>query len=161
MPLSNKNLLLPAISLLMLTLLTASCAKRQARIPINKQKGIASWYGPRFHGRKTASGERYDQKKMTAAHRKLPFGTWVKVINLDNMKSVIVRINDRGPFHGNRIIDVSKAAAKELDFVGKGTAPVLLFFLPEKDEMQGAQKLFPPLEKGGKGGFQGKLGEDA
>lgn len=78
------------------------------------QHGKASWYGPGFHGRKTASGERYNMHAMTAAHRRLPFGTKVRVTNLKNDKSVVVRINDRGPYHGNRIIDLSKAANNAL-----------------------------------------------
>lgn len=88
------------------------------------QKGPASWYGPGFHGRKTASGEIYDMHAMTAAHKRLPLGTKVKVTNLDNGKSVVVRINDRGPFHGNRILDLSKAAAGEIGAIEKGVAPV-------------------------------------
>ena len=93
---------------------------------------MASWYGPGFHGRKTANGERFNQRAMTAAHKKLPFNTWVKVVNRDNDKSVIVRINDRGPFRPGRIIDVSKKAARELDMLGSGTAEVIIFYL--KDE---------------------------
>ena len=88
------------------------------------EDGIASWYGKKFHGRKTASGERYNQNKMTAAHKTLPFGTRVRVKNRDNGKSVIVTINDRGPFKKGRVIDVSRAAARKLDMVGTGTARV-------------------------------------
>ncbi|TXK51984.1 septal ring lytic transglycosylase RlpA family protein [Pontibacter qinzhouensis] len=88
------------------------------------QTGTASWYGSKYHGRKTSSGERYNRFEMTAAHKKLPFGTKVKVTNLDNNKSVIVRINDRGPFVGNRIIDVSEAAARVLDIRGAGLGEV-------------------------------------
>lgn len=88
------------------------------------QEGIASWYGPGFHGRKTASGERFDQNMLTAAHPTLPIPSYVRVTNLKNSKSVIVRINDRGPFHNNRIIDLSKAAAKKLGFIHAGTARV-------------------------------------
>ncbi|MFT2011188.1 septal ring lytic transglycosylase RlpA family protein [Pontibacter sp. 13R65] len=88
------------------------------------QTGIASWYGSKYHGRKTSSGERYNRFEMTAAHKKLPFGTKVKVTNLDNNKSVIVRINDRGPFVGERIIDVSEAAAKALEIRGAGLGEV-------------------------------------
>lgn len=88
------------------------------------QTGRASWYGPKFHGRKTSSGERYDMNIMTAAHKTLPIPSYARVTNLSNGKSVVVRINDRGPFHGNRIIDVSKAAAQKLGFMHKGTASV-------------------------------------
>lgn len=88
------------------------------------QSGKASWYGNKFHGRKTASGERYNMHAMTAAHRTLPIPSYAKVTNTRNGKSVIVRINDRGPFHGNRVIDVSKAAAQKLGFINQGTAHV-------------------------------------
>ncbi len=88
--------------------------------------GMASWYGPGFDGNQSASGEIFSQHKMTAAHRSLPFGTRVRVTNLDNGMSVIVRINDRGPFHGNRIIDLSTAAARVLGLIQTGVAPVRL-----------------------------------
>jgi rare lipoprotein A len=90
------------------------------------QTGIASWYGPGFHGKPTSSGEIYDQNDLTAAHRTLPLGTRVAVTNLDNGKSVEVRINDRGPFVEGRIIDLSYAAARAVELVGPGTAPVRL-----------------------------------
>ena len=92
-----------------------------------RKKGRASWYGPGFHGKRTANGERFNQNALTAAHRSLPFGTKVKVTNVRNGRSVIVRINDRGPFHGGRIIDLSRAAARILG-IG-GTAPVILQIL--------------------------------
>ena len=88
------------------------------------QTGKASWYGPGFHGKKTSSGERFDMNTLSAAHRTLPIPSYARVTNLSNGKSVIVRINDRGPFHSNRIIDVSKAAAQQLGFVSQGTAHV-------------------------------------
>lgn len=88
------------------------------------QTGRASWYGRQFHGRLTASGERYDMNLMTAAHKTLPIPSYVRVTNLSNGKSVIVRINDRGPFHSNRIIDVSRSAAQQLGFINAGTANV-------------------------------------
>ncbi len=86
--------------------------------------GIASWYGPGFHGKKTASGEIYNMYAMTAAHRTLPLGTYVRVTNLENGRSVVVRINDRGPFVAGRVIDLSYSAAKRLGFAEKGTALV-------------------------------------
>lgn len=89
-----------------------------------KAKGHASWYGTLFHGRKTSSGEVYDMYKMTAAHRTLPIPTYAKVTNLDNGKTIIVKINDRGPFHGNRLIDLSYVAASKLGILGKGTGRV-------------------------------------
>jgi rare lipoprotein A len=88
------------------------------------QEGVASWYGPKFHGRRTASGEIYNMYDLTAAHKILPMHTKVKVTNLENGRSLIVRINDRGPFVKNRIIDLSYAAAKKLGMVGPGTARV-------------------------------------
>ncbi len=87
-------------------------------------RGIASWYGTKFHGYRTASGETYDMYAMTAAHRTLPLPTYVEVTNLDNGRRVVVRVNDRGPFHDNRIIDLSYAAARKLGMIETGTAPV-------------------------------------
>lgn len=91
-----------------------------------QEVGTASWYGPGFHGNKTSNGEYYDQKGYTAAHKNLPLPSYVKVTNLENGKMVIVRVNDRGPFHGSRIIDLSKGAAKAIDMTKKGTARVKL-----------------------------------
>lgn len=92
----------------------------------HEQKGIASWYGPGFNGKKTASGETYDMFDLTAAHSSLPLDTVVKVTNTKNKREVIVRINDRGPFIGERVIDLSFTAARELGMIGPGTAPVNL-----------------------------------
>jgi rare lipoprotein A len=89
-----------------------------------KQRGIASWYGRRFHGQATSSGERYDMYKMTAAHPTLPIPSYARVTNLRNGRSVIVRINDRGPFHSGRIIDLSYAAAAKLGYVSAGSTTV-------------------------------------
>lgn len=88
------------------------------------ERGIASWYGPKFHGRRTSSGETYDMHKMTAAHRTLPLPTYVSVRNLVTGKEIVVRVNDRGPFHGDRIIDLSYAAATTLGIARQGTGPV-------------------------------------
>jgi len=88
------------------------------------EEGLASWYGKPFHGRKTANGEIFDMHTMTAAHKTLPLGTKVKVTNLKNNIEVIVKINDRGPFHGDRLIDLSYAAAEKLDFVDSGITKV-------------------------------------
>jgi rare lipoprotein A len=90
------------------------------------QVGIASWYGPGFHGQRTASGEVYDQHALTAAHPSLPLGTRVSVTNLTNGRSVVVRINDRGPYVDARVIDLSYAAARAIGMVGPGTARVRL-----------------------------------
>lgn len=91
-----------------------------------RAKGLASWYGRKFHGRKTASGERYDMYALTAAHKTLPLGTRVEVTNLNNGRKVRLRINDRGPFVRGRIIDLSYKGAQKLGVVGPGTAPVLV-----------------------------------
>ena len=90
-------------------------------------RGVASWYGKKFQGRRTASGERFDMHELTAAHPSLPFGTLVEVRNLDNGRSVVVRINDRGPSVAGRVIDVSYAAAVELGMIERGVAEVALY----------------------------------
>jgi len=108
----------------------AACTPRPKLVPGGEvQTGIASWYGSDFHGKSTSNQEIYDMYDMTAAHQTLPFGTYVMVTNLDNNRSVIVRVNDRGPFVGGRIIDLSYAAARLLNIVGPGTAPVRLEIL--------------------------------
>lgn len=89
-----------------------------------KESGIASWYGQDFHGRLTSSGESYNMHGMTAAHTRLPFGTHVRVTNQNNGRSVVVKINDRGPFHSDRILDLSYKAARKLDMIGDGSVPV-------------------------------------
>lgn len=88
------------------------------------QQGIASYYGQKFHGRKTASGERYDHNAMTAAHRTAPFGSQLRVTNLVNGRSVIVRVNDRGPWTRGRVVDISGAAARQLGMTGRGLTRV-------------------------------------
>ncbi|HWB86693.1 MAG TPA: septal ring lytic transglycosylase RlpA family protein [Bryobacteraceae bacterium] len=121
------------LALAVLTLLLSGCAhkKKQVRIPPvpqigDTETGIASWYGHPYHGRPAADGEIYDMEKMTAAHRTLPFNTWVRVYDLDNNKTVDVRIIDRGPFVNGRIIDLSHAAARAIDMIGPGMAHVRL-----------------------------------
>jgi rare lipoprotein A len=91
-----------------------------------RKRGMASWYGPGFHGRRTASGETFNSGGLTAAHRYLPFGTRVRVTNLRNGRSVVVRINDRGPFSGGRVIDLSRGAAAIIGVFQSGVAPVVL-----------------------------------
>lgn len=93
---------------------------------VELDRGRASWYGPGFHGKRTASGERFDMNDLTAAHRTLPFGTRVRVRNTQNGREVVVRINDRGPQISGRIIDLSKAAGAALDLLRAGEAPVVL-----------------------------------
>jgi rare lipoprotein A len=99
-------------------------------VPREFQQGKASWYGPRFNGRRTASGERYNMNELTAAHRTLPFGTLVRVRSLVNGKEVDVRITDRGPFSRGRVIDLSRAAAEAIGMLGLGVKDVLLL-VPE------------------------------
>jgi rare lipoprotein A len=89
-----------------------------------RARGIASWYGRKFHGKPTSSGERYDMYAMTAAHTILPIPSYARVTNLSNGRSVVVRVNDRGPFHSERIIDLSYAAAYKLGYVNAGSASV-------------------------------------
>lgn len=107
--------------------------------PNYEETGMASWYGPGFHGKSTANGEDFDQHDFTAAHRTLPLPAMVRVTNLDNGKTAIVRVNDRGPFAHGRIIDLSKAAANKLDMLRTGTAKVKLEYLPRETEAYIAQ----------------------
>lgn len=99
------------------------------------QRGVASWYGPRFHGRKTANGERYNQYELTAAHRKYAFNTQLCVRNTVNGKTVVVRVNDRGPYVGNRVIDLSKAAAEEIGMLEKGVKRVEIYKLEKGEDV--------------------------
>jgi rare lipoprotein A len=131
----------PALALLLTACLLLNCGKKKvtvARPPStpkpaanvkppkvgDTEVGMASWYGHPYHGRPAADGEIYDMEKLTAAHRTLPFNTWVRVENVGNGKSVDVRIIDRGPFVGDRIIDLSHAAAQQIELIGPGTAQV-------------------------------------
>jgi rare lipoprotein A len=120
-----------------ITLACGSCGKRtKVRAPVRPaligdvEKGNASWYGDPYHGRRAASGEVFDMEQLTAAHRTLPFQTWVEVTNLTNGRQVMVRINDRGPFVDGRIIDLSRAAARAVDMLRSGIAPVELRVVP-------------------------------
>lgn len=101
------------------------------------EQGVASWYGSDFHGRKTSNGEIYDMHALTAAHKTLPMNVYLKVTNLDNGRSTVVRVNDRGPFVKSRIIDLSYAAANELGVVGPGTAPVRIEALGYREDERG------------------------
>ena len=121
-----------AVVVLLALLVVAGCAHRGVETtvePVGKgwsQKGLASWYGKPYHGRRAASGEIYDMHELTAAHKTLPFGTRVRVTRRDTGQSVVVRINDRGPFVKGRIIDLSYAAAKKIGLDRDGVAPVRL-----------------------------------
>lgn len=119
------------VALLAALLLSSACSKRKHSPPVPftpspgwTETGVASWYGHPYHGRKAANGETYDMEQLTAAHRTLPFGAILSVTNLTNQKQVEVRVTDRGPFVGNRIIDLSRAAARDLGIIGPGTARV-------------------------------------
>ena len=151
-PISWKVALVLVLIAILLGAFASSCAKKTVMRPKHRSEGHASWYGPGFHGRTTANGERYNQYAMTAAHKKLPFNTKVRVTNLNNNKTVVVRINDRGPFIRGRIIDLSKKAAKEISMLGSGTAPVRVETLevveveaPEKSSkfVRGSHKRIP------------------
>jgi rare lipoprotein A len=123
-----------ALVLLASVLVLPGCRKKKRKIAPAAavslrgyvEEGMASWYGHPYHGRPAANGEIYDMEQLTAAHRTLPFGTWVMVENLSNGKQVAVRINDRGPFVDGRIVDLSHAAAKEIDLIGPGVVRVRL-----------------------------------
>jgi rare lipoprotein A len=124
-------------------LLVTGCGRRKIRTAKPPrigatEKGIASWYGHPYHGRRAANGEIYDMEKLTAAHRTLPFDTWVRVRNLKNQRAVDVRIQDRGPFIDGRIIDLSRAAARQIEMIGPGLAEVRLTIIapPRHPEIQ-------------------------
>lgn len=119
-PLEMKSTLLG----ILITLACSSCATTSGHR--FERRGLASWYGSGHHGKKTASGERFDMNQLTAAHRTLPFGTFVKVRSLRNDKEVRVRINDRGPYARGRIIDLSRKAAEQLDMIKTGEQEVEL-----------------------------------
>jgi len=104
------------------------------------RKGYASWYGSKFHGNQTSTQERFNLYGMTAASKELPLPSYVHVTNLRNGKTAVVRVNDRGPFHSNRILDLSYAAAKKLDFVNEGTTPVKIVAIDPKNWNQGPNK---------------------
>jgi rare lipoprotein A len=120
-----KYLVLPLIAIL-----AAGCAgTRPGTGSLDdrpRETGVASYYAKKFEGRRTASGDRYDGDRLTAAHRTLPFGTRIRVTNLANDASVVVTVNDRGPFRKNRVIDVSRRAARALGFIADGTAQVAI-----------------------------------
>jgi rare lipoprotein A len=122
-----------------LSLVTGCARKTSARVPASvkpasigeTETGIASWYGLPYHGRRSANGEVFDMEQLTAAHRTFPFDTWVEVTNLENQKHIDVRITDRGPFVKGRIIDLSLAAAREIDMVQAGIVKVRIKVIPK------------------------------
>ena len=121
------------LALLMAGLMAASCGVRGARPGEGGGRSLGyltvSWYGPGFHGKRTASGEKYNMDAMTCAHKSMPFGNRLRIVNPENGRSVTVTVNDRGPFVRGRDIDLSRAAASQLDIVNKGTARVKVFYL--------------------------------
>jgi rare lipoprotein A len=131
----------PILAIALLYMCGSGCGKKKhvppssiAPLPssapaLASESGLASWYGHPYHGRRAANGEIYDMEQLTAAHRTLPFGTWVHVTNLTNEKTVDVRITDRGPFIDGRVIDLSHAAARAVDMIGPGVARVRLDIL--------------------------------
>jgi rare lipoprotein A len=135
------------VPLIVLAALLPGCGKKKVRPPVAPapavgvtEVGIASWYGHPYHGRRAANGEIYDMEKLTAAHRTLSFGTWVRVRNLSNGKTVEVRINDRGPFVRGRIIDLSRVAARRIEMIGPGTARVRLQVIAEPAEQAASER---------------------
>ncbi len=128
------RLLLVAVFLICTTSLTACAGSGGDPSEVggvsSQELGLASYYGHQYHGRTTANGETYDENQLTAAHRTLPFGTRVRVTNLENGKTVLLRINDRGPFVDGRIIDVSWRGAQDLDFVREGVVEAKVEVLP-------------------------------
>ena len=117
------------VFLLALLLIGSACGQRPVpsatpRLADYTERGLASWYGKKFHGRRTANGERFDMNRPSAAHKTLPFGATVRVTNLENGRRIVVRINDRGPFVAGRIIDLSRAAAKKLGMIEAGVVRV-------------------------------------
>ena len=123
---STRHSALSMLPVCLAFILLGSCAHPPVR-PVtlgSADVGLASWYGREFHGRRTSSGEVYDMHQLTAAHRDLPLGTWIMVTNLDNGRSVEVRVNDRGPFVPDRIVDVSYGAGRLLGMIGPGVVPV-------------------------------------
>lgn len=135
-PLSQRKLLL----LLVASFFLSSCSGMHYFPTGTSQRGMASWYGEDFHGKQTSNKEIYDMHAMTAAHKTLPFGTHVRVTNLNNGKSVVVRINDRGPFVKGRIIDLSYAAAQKLGMAETGVAPVVIKVLKRFSPKKSSQR---------------------
>jgi rare lipoprotein A len=111
------------------------------------KRGIASWYGKKFHGRRTSNGEVYDMYGMSAAHKELPIPTYLSVTNLENGRQIVVRVNDRGPFHENRIVDLSYAAASKIGMLGKGTAMVEIRAIDPKQHQAGRNAAAGPDER--------------
>jgi rare lipoprotein A len=133
MPAARMTVVLrTAMAVVSLAALSDCATTHQTAHPPVRESGVASYYAQSLHGRRTASGERYDNQALTAAHRTLPLGSRVRVTNLDNDRSVVVRINDRGPYVEKRLIDLSYAAARELQFIDRGTTRVSIEVLDRR-----------------------------
>jgi rare lipoprotein A len=139
--------------LLAFLVVSAGCGRRRAQPPApppqhlppatgQSETGLASWYGDPYHGRATANGEIYDMNAFTAAHRTLPFDTWVRVTSLENSLFTTVRINDRGPFIEGRIIDLSRSAAQAINMIGSGTALVRIEVVKRPEQTQGGPPVY-------------------
>jgi rare lipoprotein A len=126
----NRWIIVFAVLMVAAILMIVSCAPRVKRVR-GKFLGyaVASWYGPKFHGKLTASGEQYDMNSMTCAHKRLPFGTRLKLVNAENGKSAVVVVNDRGPFVRGRSLDLSRAAAEQLAMIGPGTSKLKVYYV--------------------------------
>jgi len=134
------------VQLALLTALLHACSTTRPVTPPmvgGHQEGVASWYGPGFHGKRTANGEVYDQYELTAAHQTLPLGTRVMVTSLTNGRAVEVRVNDRGPFVGGRVIDLSYAAASVIGMIGPGTMPVRVEILEQPVQVASRRRAAP------------------
>jgi rare lipoprotein A len=136
-----------AVTAVLILILTATACRKKVRTAKppkigSTEVGVASWYGYPYHGRRAANGEIYDMEKLTAAHRTLPFNTWVRVENLSNRKKVEVRIQDRGPFVRGRIIDLSKAGARQIDMIGPGTTKVRLTVIAPPKNLEKQPEMF-------------------
>jgi rare lipoprotein A len=139
--------LLPLLVIVFAAVLVSGCGRRKVRTAKpprigSTETGIASWYGHPYHGRRAANGEVYDMERLTAAHRTLPFDTWVRVRNLSNDKTVDVRIQDRGPFIDGRIIDLSRAAARNIDMIRPGIVKVRLTVIASPKQIEKQPELF-------------------
>jgi len=156
---SMKKIIL-VLTILFVTVIYFPYGVQAQDAEIFKQEGIASWYGKEFEGRPTASGEIFDSSKLTAAHPSLPFGTMLVVTNQHNNKKVTVRVNDRGPFVAARIVDVSRAAAEQLDMIVTGTAPVLvesidkIFLSPQSPVIDNINPVNTPVTQNTPSGYQ-------
>jgi len=130
-PLALPRMALVALAIVLVVVLMVSCSSTGSRADRGRSLGYktASWYGPGFNGKRTASGEVYDMNAFTCAHKKMPFGNRLRIVNPENGRSVVVTVNDRGPFVRGRDIDLSRAAAIKLDVIEKGTARVKVYYL--------------------------------